>query len=113
MPLSVPSTQGFAHQQIGTVERRKRIGNHTHHAIANIPVGIAIVSGGIELLRKGSAPVGVGREIQVVRPGVAYLPRHLVIRPLPQHHGQRIVVRVSVILDLANVAEELIGAPWR
>src|SRR5258708_31859080 len=106
-----PPTQGLTNQKIGTIERGKRIGDDTNHTMANTPVGIAVVSSGIELLRKGSTSVGVGREIQVMRPGVADLAGYLVVSALAQHNRQRIVVGVRIILNLPNFAKKLIRTP--
>ena len=87
----------------------ERIGNHAHHTIANVPVGVAVVGRGVELLRKGAASVGVGRKIQIMRPGIAHLTGQLVKRPLPQNNGQRIVVRTGVILDLRMSPKSWLG----
>ena len=105
----VPATSSFANEEVLRTEVGQSVSELGHEAVTDIPIGVAVIRFDVVLLRGGAAVIRVGREVEIVRPGVAERTTQPMELTLTQNRGERVVVGPLIFLKDADGTEELVG----
>src|SRR5437773_228426 len=107
--VSLPVAQRPS-QDIRAIRGRQVVNKAGNQPVANVPVGIAIVTPPIKGIHRRAATVGVGRNINRMRPGVAGQYLQTPVHALTEDCGETVVVGDFVVLNGANHSPKLIRA---
>src|SRR5206468_3666859 len=90
------------------VEEGNVVDEAAHHAVADVPVGVAVISLPVIWIHWRAAVIGVGRDVESVRPGVAGKKLKMTGHVLAEYGAQALVGGHHVILHRAYLGERLI-----
>src|SRR5256886_213968 len=110
--VSLPVTQRPS-QDIRAINGRQVVNKAGNKPVANVPVGIAIVTPPIKGIHRRAATVGVGRNVNRMRPGIAGQYLQTPVHALTEDCGEAVIVRDFVVLNGTNHSPKLIRAARR
>src|SRR5437773_1991214 len=88
----------------------RKIGMQEFGSDQTVEMGIAIVTPPIKGIHRRAATVGVGRNVNRMRPGVAGQYLQTPVHALTEDCGETVIVRDFVVLNGANLSPKLIRA---